>query len=99
MAYLVEHIRYTLECDACGLIEKRDLAATEEVRGADGWSEVRTPAMSCFCCPGCLKKVSDVLLHRAREVKAAKDLAESTCEHDYQLRGLLAQCTKCKRWR
>lgn len=98
MAYSVEHIRYTLECDACGLTEKRYLDAGQD-GGTDGWSAIRTNWRSFFCCPGCLASVGAVLHKRELELQAAKDLTEATCAHDYQQRGLLMQCTKCKRFR
>jgi len=104
MAYFVEHVRFTLECDACGRVEKRDLDNPEqradfERDGMDGWGEIRTSRQSCFCCPACVQSVTAVLGKRDRERQAAKDLAEAQCAHDYQQRGLLVQCTKCKRFR
>ncbi len=98
MSYSVQHVRYTLECDACGLVEKRDLDQDSK-KGTEGWGEVRTPRCSGFCCPGCNESVMAILTKRARADLARTEQEQSTCKHDYQPLGLLAQCTKCKRWR
>jgi hypothetical protein len=99
MSYSVEHVRFTLECDACGLIEKRDLDSDADKAGTLGWSLVSTGYESVFCCPGCLKQVRAILTRREREAEAAQAALEAACKHDYQPRGMLAQCTKCKRWK
>lgn len=61
MPYSVQHVRFTLECDACGLVERRDLEASQEAEGTAGWSDVRTSWRTYFCCPGCLKAVGAIL--------------------------------------
>ena len=101
MSYYVEHVRFTLECDACGLTEKRDLDATpDQSAGIVGWGEVRILNRThAFCCPDCLEKVNAILEHRVRAAQAAQAAKEAACAHDYQQRGMLAQCTKCQRWK
>lgn len=104
MPYSVEHVRFTLECDACGLTEKRDLDDVGQRKdferdGIAGWTEIRTSWQSYFCCPACAASVGSILSKREREVQAAKDLVESNCEHDYHPSGLLARCWKCKKFR
>lgn len=102
MSYSVERVRYTLECDACGRIEKRDLDAnpTQHELGTKGWGRVTMIGLyERFCCPDCLEKVAIVLDHRALAEQAARDAREAACEHDYQSVGFLMKCTKCKRYR
>jgi hypothetical protein len=101
MSYSVQHVRFTLECDACGNLEKRDLDADSE-EGTRGWGEItmRTPTgRSAFCCPSCAEMVEAILTKKARAELDAKAKREAECVHDYQSRGLLSQCTKCQRWR
>jgi hypothetical protein len=99
MAYFVQHLRFTLECDACGKVEKRDVAAEEQSKGTHGWSEVRTMRGGFFVCPVCEDKVDAILNKRQRDEKEATRLREANCVHDYQPRGLLQQCTKCEKWK
>ena len=99
MAYTCEHVRFTLECDACGLVEKRDMDAESAGTGCAGWDEVRTQTRSAFCCPSCVQSVLAILGKHAREQREAKAAIEANCAHDYQPRGLLAQCTKCQKWK
>lgn len=98
MSYSVEHVRFTLECDACGLVEKRDMDKIDTLHseGTQGWAAVQTPVNSYFCCPGCLEQVSAILERRRREKEAAQAALEAACEHDYQQTGFLRRCTKCK---
>jgi uncharacterized Zn finger protein len=95
MAYSVQHVRFTLECAACGLVEKRDLDASKEAEGTHGWSEVRTRWRSYFCCPGCLKDLGAVLNKKSLAEQEATKAAEADCAHDYRSRGFLMQCAKC----
>lgn len=98
MSYSVEHIRYTLECDVCGLTEKRDTDAGD-VRTAAGWSNVATSVRSYFCCPGCLLNINAVLEARPLAALKARQEEVANCEHDYQPKGFLSQCAKCKVFR
>lgn len=98
MAYSVQHVRFTLECDACGRVEKRDLDAAQEGSGVSGWSSVETHKRHAFCCPDCYARVLAVLLQRELAEAAAKAALEASCEHDFQPRGLLSACAKCGRW-
>lgn len=99
MSYSVQHVRFTLECDACGLTEKRDLDSDADKAGTRGWSLVSTGYESAFCCPGCLEQVRSVLTQRARSEDAAQRAKQAACAHDYKPAGLLMQCSKCKRFR
>lgn len=99
MPYLVQHVRFTLECDACGLTEQRDLDADKEAEGCSGWSEVRTHWRSYFCCPGCLRRVDAILNQRELDAQEAQKQTEAKCEHVYQQSGLLMRCAKCLRYR
>ncbi len=98
MSYSVQHVRYTLECDACGLVEKRDLDRTSE-KGTEGWARVQINVREYFCCPGCSESVMAILTKPAHADLARAEQEQSTCKHNYQSQGLLYQCTKCKRWR
>lgn len=99
MSYQVEHVRYTLECDACGRTEKRDLDAAEQEKGTEGWGNVFIdPHRTRFCCPDCREKVAVILNHSALAVEAARDAEEAACEHDYQQTGFHRRCTKCKKF-
>lgn len=100
MSYLVEHIRYTLECDVCGRVEKRDHDAPgSEAMGIHGWSTVQTRERSFFCCPECRELVDAVLLRREREVERVKQETEASCAHEWELCGMLQRCKKCKKFR
>lgn len=103
MSYLVEHVRYTLECDVCGRVEKRDLdAAGSQERGTQGWSavEVEEPDhRHFFCCPECSELVAAVLLRREREAARVKQETEASCAHEWELCGMLQRCKKCKKFR
>lgn len=100
MSYSVEHVRYTLECDACGRTEKRDLDAGDQEKGTKGWGNVFIdPHHSSFCCPDCREKVAVTLRHSALAIEAARAAEEAACEHDYQSCGFLMKCMKCKRYR
>lgn len=99
MAYSVEHIRFTLTCDACGLVEKRDLEKDDQ-RGTQGWYSVCNANDSVFCCPSCAALVNDILYKKLREKNAAEQAKIENCDHeyqrrDYQRRGFLMQCSKC----
>ncbi len=61
VSYLVKHIRFTLECDACGTVEIRDVSAEREIEGIHGWGSIMMPQSQYFCCPGCLNKVNTML--------------------------------------
>lgn len=98
MSYSVEHIRFTLECDVCGRVEKRDLDGTDLAPGTAGWGSIMT-SRSFFCCPGCTEDVNAILERRERAQKKAQEELEANCVHDYQPLGFLAQCTKCRRFR
>lgn len=99
MSYSVKHVRYTLECDACGLVEKRDLDAGDQEKGTQGWGNVFLDRQySSFCCPDCREKVAVILSHSELAREAARAVAEAACEHDYQQVGFLVRCTKCKRF-
>lgn len=97
MPYLVEHVRYTLLCDCCGRVEKRDLDASQETQGTHGWSEIRTPWRSYICCPTCQDSVQAILDKKEREEKAAQALNEETCAHDYRRSGFAMRCRICQR--
>jgi len=93
MAYSVQHVRFTLECDACGHTEKRDLdGSAQESDGVIGWAMVSSNLASRFCCPVCLDSVEAVL----NKKKRAEQEAVLNCVHNYHQRGLLMQCTKCR---
>jgi Zn finger protein HypA/HybF involved in hydrogenase expression len=98
MSYSVEHVRYTLECDACGRVEKRDLDRESDA-GTAGWGSVVTRSRTGFCCPECLSKVNAILDKKEVEKSEAQKKLVDDCEHDYQPRGLLMQCVKCQRFR
>ena len=97
MSYSVQHIRYTLECDCCGLVKKHDLDVddNEELKS---WKTVMMPMRHFFCCPKCLDDVSAILEKRDREQVAAKEALIANCVHDIHPRGLLRACTKCGKW-
>jgi hypothetical protein len=57
MSYSVELVRFTLKCDACGLIEKRDLDE-DSSKGTVGWCEVRVCHNESYFC---LEKVTTIL--------------------------------------
>jgi hypothetical protein len=97
VSYSVQHVRYTLECDVCGLVEKRD-QDVESLQGTAGWCGVQLDR-HYFCCPSCSESLRTILNHRERAAKKAQQDKEDSCEHDYQPRGLLAQCTKCEKWK
>ena len=87
MSYSVQHVRFTLECDACGLTEKRDLdsnpdpADPADPAGTRGWCAVQVLNRAThFCCPTCVAKLNAILHHREREKEAARaaDLVWST---------------------
>jgi hypothetical protein len=100
MPYLVEHVRFTLECDACGRTEKRDMDASREKYGLVGWSDVRTSVYGFrFCCPDCAGLVNQILSKRDRETLEASAHQQANCAHEYVQRGLLAQCTKCEKFK
>ena len=65
MAYSVQHVRVTLECDACGLVEKRDVDAGDSDI-PEGWDTVhmQSTLTSLFCCPTCSDAVFGVLTKR-----------------------------------
>lgn len=98
MSYSAQHIRYTLECDVCGLVEKRDLDVDSE-KGTEGWDTFQTRQRTYFCCPVCVESLNTILNHRERVAAKAKQELEDNCVHDYQPRGLLARCTKCEKWK
>lgn len=98
MSYSVEHVRFTLECDACGLIEKRDLDADQESKGTLGWDTIRTYARTFFCCPTCVEAVGAVLNKRERDLQEAKALQQANCIHEYNQQGFYKKCPKCGRW-
>ena len=100
MSYSAQHIRYTLECDACGIVEKRDLRDSEDhEKGTKGWGIVEVPGRCAFCCPSCLGIVEAVLTTRQRQLADESAQRQANCRHHYQQRGLLAQCTKCAKWK
>lgn len=102
MTYSVQHVRVTLECDACGRIEKRnfDSPSTADSEMIVGWGLVEvgtgTGTGQSFCCPECIEKLNAIVLARPRaEAKAKADLI-ANCQHpEFVQRGLLRQCSKC----
>ena len=107
MPYISESVRFTLDCDICGLIEKRDLdvgpdpkdAAINAAKVLNGWGNVITKTGGRFCCPGCQKEIEQLVTQRTRAQAEASALVIANCVHDYQQRGFLMQCTKCQHWR
>lgn len=99
MGYRVEHVRYTLECDACGKVEQRDLDK-DGSHALEGWQNITIEGRySRFCCPECTTKVRLILNSKEIAAKIAQKKLEDECEHEYLPRGLLAQCVKCTKWK
>lgn len=101
MSFSVQHVRYTFECDVCGLVERHDQAEDFDVEQHRRlvWQTVNVSAWQYLCCPACLETIQAIVLARSRaEAKANADKI-AACNHSYAPRGLLQQCTQCKVFR
>lgn len=94
MSYVVEHVRATLTCDACGKTETRE----SDVDGPHltrSWGSVSCFSTSHFCCPECLKLVWEILNRKAAADEHERREKIRTCVHEFQQRGFLRFCLKC----
>lgn len=74
MPYSVQHIRTTLECDACGRIETRDFDsnAASAAEMISGWGIVQL-SVAHFCCPACLERVREIIFARERACEKGRN--------------------------
>lgn len=73
MSYKVEHVRVTLECDCCGLVEKQEAKPEQEQVVLKYWGSISVGSISFFACPACNAQVLAIIGKKEREEKEAKE--------------------------